>query len=334
MSAVEGVYYSTECECYYQGNIAPYMWWTGPPPFGQGQSTTPTTIWSGKSFYASRTMSSQFWVSQTNFTNNFLPVPADSASNIPDFVDNYETDRVTVSWSPGGMYADPVKPLDEYEVGDTLECFADAFPTAQFEWHNTRTNDRFLNSLFVIPATWLGTEQAMRCIATNIINNLPYTNEMFIQVNVPLPTTTPEPTTPTTTTPPLPESSCLDLSGRWRSIGPTPAVMCVEEDSESGLIHGVMRNATDSFWLDVVGQVDLPGHNHASWTAIWPLNRAVSTFIGECSRCFGVETLLMNVISRSKGGPPCATPGEIRYSEQYHFERHPIDYCPPITIPT
>jgi len=331
---MEGVYYSHECETYFQGNIAPFMYWHGPQPFGQGQSTTGGTVWSGMAFYASRTMNSQFWTSRTNFTNSFLPVPGDSASNVPTFEEDMDTVRITVNWSPQSMSSNPSNPSDNYNVGDSIECFADAFPTAQFEWQNTRTIERFLNSVFVIPLTWLGTEQLMRCMATNVINGLPYSNEHFKVVNVPTPTTTPEPTTtPTTTTPP-PVSNCFDLSGRWESTGPTNALMCIEIDSESGNLNGVLRNATDTFWLDVVGAADHPTYHHASWTAIWPLNRAVSSFIGECSRCEGREVLLVNAISRSKGGPPCATPGEIRYTEQYEFVRSAIPNCPPITIPT
>jgi hypothetical protein len=334
MAALEGTYYSHECETHYSGNIAPYMRWAGPDPFTQIQSITPTTVWSGMAFYANRAMHNLLWQSRSNFTDNFGPVPGDTADNVPTFEMTHDTDRITVNWAPQNMYADPVKPLDEYEVGDTMECFADAFPTASYEWQNTRTNERFLNSIFIIPSAWLGTEQAMRCIATNTINGLSRSNELFMQVNVPVPTTPTPSTTTTTTTPPPPVSACLDLSGRWMSTGPTHAVMCLEMDDSSGAIHGVLRNATDTFWLDVVGGTDIPNHDHASFTAIWPLNRAVTAFIAECSRCDGVELLLMNAISRTKGGPPCGTPGQILYTDQYEFVRHAVPWCPPITIPT
>jgi hypothetical protein len=334
LAAVEGVYYSHECETYFQGNILPFMRWQGPEPFGQGISRTPGIVWNGMAFYASRTMHNLFWTSHRNFTDDFLPVPGDSATNVPTHNEDYDSVRIVVNWAPANMYSNPVNPMDIYEVGDVIECVADAFPSAQYEWHNTRTGERFLNSIFVIPMTWLGTEQAMRCIATNVINGLPYVNEHFKTVNVPTPTTTPEPTTPTTTTTPPPVSNCFDLSGRWESRGPTPALLCLEVDTSQGNVHGVLRNATDTFWLDVVGQADHPSYDHASWTAIWPLNRAVTSFIGECSRCDGQEILLVNAISRSKGGPPCATPGEIRYTEQYEFVRSAVPTCPPITIPT
>jgi hypothetical protein len=333
-AAVEETYYTHVCETHYQGRIAPFMQWTGPDPFTQFQTTTPTTVWSGMAFYSSRTMNNQFWQSRLNFTNNFLPVPGDTADNIPTLEQTHTTDRITVNWAPQAMYADPVKPLNEYEVGDSITCFADAFPTASYQWQNLDTGDVFPTSIFVIPQSWLGGEYVMRCLATNTINGLPRSSQLFLQVNVPFPTTPTTPTTTTTTTPPPPVSACHDLTGRWMSTGPTHAVMCMEVDSSSGSVTGVLRNATDVFWLDVVGSTDLPSHHHASFTAIWPQNRAVTAFIGECSRCNGVEVLLLNAISRSKGGPPCGTPGQIQYTEQYEFIRHNVPWCPPISFPT
>jgi len=231
------------------------------------------------------------------------------------------------------MYAAPVTPNNEYQPGDTIECFADAFPEPTYEWHNTRTGERY-GKTSTVQTSWLGFEQVLRCIASNIINGLPFIQEMAIIVNVPVPTTTPEPTSPTTTTTPPPVSYCNDISGRWMSTGPSHAVMCLEVDKSSGMVQGVLRNDTDVFWLDIVGTTDLPLHDHLTFSAIWPLNRAVSSFIGECSRCDGREVLLVNAISRSKGGPPCGTPGQIQYTVQYQFERHAIPTCPPISFPT
>lgn len=331
---LEGDYYTIECTTRYQGMISPNMQWTGPPPFGQAQSDSGTTVWNGLSFYADRTMNQQFFTSQVNFTDYFLPVPVDTADNIPDFEEFYDSVRLNVYWPPKNMYAEPIKPNDEYLVGDSLECFADAFPTASFQWHNLRTNERFASSIFTIPAEWEGESQTMRCEATNTINGLPQTNDLYIPVNVPAPTTTTPPTTtPTTTTPPA-VANCLDLTGRWEATAPIPAQMCVEVNETSGNVHAVIRNDTDTFWVDLVGLTTVPDYDHVSFTGIWPLNRAISTFISECSRCFGEEHLIINAISRSKGGPPCATPGEINYSQEYHFFRNPAISCPPITIPT
>jgi len=331
---LEDQYYTSECIVDFKGNIVPYMRWRGPQPFGQAQTNTATRCWSGKSFYAHRTMTGQKFISTVNFTNNF-PVPEDTADNIPDHEHEWEDGpRLFVNWSPKNMYADPVKPLNEYEVGDVLECFADAYPTASFQWHNLRTNERTDGSLFTIHSGFVGFEQLMRCEATNLINGMVYTGELLITVRVPEPTTPTTPsTTPTTTTAP-PVSDCLDLTGRWESVQPLTSAMCIEIDKETGNFHGVVRNHTDTFWVDLVGMTDVPNYSHVSFTGIWPLNRAVSTFIAECSRCYGDEHLIVSAISRSKGGPPCATPGEIHYSQEYHFFRNPQITCPPITIPT
>jgi hypothetical protein len=110
--------------------------------------------------------------------------------------------------------------------------------------------------------------------------------------------------------------------------------MCVEVNATTGRIHGILRNASDTFWVDLVGLTQLDSFDHSTFTGIWPENRAVSTMIGECSRCNGVENLLVSAISRTKGGPPCATPGVINYSQEYEFHRNPAITCPPITIPT
>lgn len=329
---LEGIYYTTECIIDYAGNIAPHGHWEGPQPFGQAQSDNGNRVWSGMSFYAHRTMTQQYWRNTYNFTDSFLPVPSDTAQNVPIFEQIEDSLRITVYWSPQNMYADPMQ--DSYQPGDTIECFADAFPTASFEWHNLRTNERFPGSLLTIPLEWQGFDQTLRCQAINTISGAQYSNDLYIPANVPAPTTTPTTTTPTTTTPPPAVSDCFNLTGRWESVGPTRAYMCLEVLGENGNIHGVLRNDTDTFWVDLIGVTDLAHYDHASFTGIWPLNRAVSTFIGECSRCHGVEHLLVNAVSRAKGGPPCATPGQINYSLQYDFLRNPSIDCPPITIPS
>lgn len=328
---LEDIYYTVECILDFGGNLVPHAHWEGPYQFGQASSNTDTRLWTGMSFFANRTMSRQYWTLTLNFTGDFLPVPVDTADNIPDWMETYDTMRIEVYWPPQDMYASPQK--DDYLVGDVIECFADAFPSAGFTWHNLRTNERIPGSLLTIPQSWEGTSQTLRCQAVNVINGAEYSNDLYIPGNVPGPTTTPTTTTPTTTTPPPAVSNCFNLTGRWESIGPTPAYMCLEVLGENGNIHGVLRNDTDTFWVDLIGLTEVNTYDHASFTGIWPLNRAVSTFIGECSRCHGVEHLLINAVSRSKGGPPCATPGEINYSLQYDFLRNPSIVCPPITIP-
>jgi hypothetical protein len=328
---MEGQYYTTECILDYGGNLIPNLRWTGPPPFGQAQSNTGNRCWSGMSFYSDRTMQQQNWESTVNFTGYFLPPPVDMASNIPTFESKYFTPRIDVRWPPKSMYATPIEA--EYQVGDVIECFADAFPTASFEWHNLRTNERIDGSLLTIRSQWVNFNQTLRCQATNTIDQLPYSNDFTIPVNVVPPPTTPTTTPPPTTTTPPAVSSCLNLAGRWESLAPLRASMCIEINATNGRIHGVLRNASDTFWVDLVGLTNTDNYDHATFTGIWPENRAVSSLIGECSRCHGVENLVVSAISRSKGGPPCATPGTIYYSQEYEFFRNPSISCPPITIP-
>lgn len=333
---VEGTYYTYECTVPYRGNIAPNMRWSGPGTFGQAQSDNGVRVWNGMSFYADRIMTNQYWTSLTNFTDEFIPDPSnpDRAENVPDYEDRYDTGRIQVNWPPKDMYADPVKPLNEYDVGDQLECFADAFPSASYEWHNLRTNERITDSVLIIPQAWEGFENPMRCDASNFINGFRYNREHHITVKVRLPPTTPTTTPATTTTPPPAVSQCFNLVGRWESTKPTPAFMCLEVNQTTGNIHGVLRNSSNTYWIDLIGSTNVPGYDHASFTGIWALNQAVSTFIGECSRCHGVEHLIVSAISRSKGGPPCGTPGQIFYSQEYEFLRNPTIQCPPITQPS
>jgi len=199
--------------------------------------------------------------------------------------------------------------------------------------HNLRTNERIDGSLFTIPPEWEGFENPMRCDCYNTINGFRFNRELHIQVIVPIPPTTPTTTPPTTTTPPPAEAPCTNLAGRWESAAPLDAYLCIEVNTTNGNVNAVLRNHTDTYWLDLIGSTNLPTYDHISFTAIWALNRAVSTFIGECSRCYGEEHMIVNAISRSKGGPPCGQPGEIFYSQEYHFVRNPAVLCPPITIP-
>jgi hypothetical protein len=331
--AVEDVYYTYECRMKYGGPVSPNMRWSGPLPFGQAQSDNGQEVWSGLSFYADRLMATQHWTSLANFTESALPPPPDTAINVPDYSHSFDTPRLQVNWPPQDINVEGVKPLNEYLVGDLLECVADAFPTGTFTWHNLRTNERIDGSLLTIPPEWLGTNNPMRCEVYNSINGFRYNREHPVTVNVPIPLTTPTTTPPTTTTPPPAVAPCLNLTGRWESAKPLAAYMCLEV-SDFGNIHGVIRNATDTYWIDLVGSTNLPTFDHASFTGIWALNRAVSTFIGECSRCFGEENLLVSAISRTKGGPPCGQPGDIFYSQEYEFKRNPTVSCPPITAPT
>jgi hypothetical protein len=338
LAVIERQSITAECIIDYRGNLIPFMRWNGPPPFAQIQSSTPTASYSAMQAYADRTMHANYWQSVTNFTEPTTPPADDAATNVPDFVNNYNSPRVTVHWTPTITHVTGVKPLNEYYVGDELECGIDAFPSPAAEWTNIRTGESYSGTTLTIQPHWLGLSQQMRCQAMNIINNMPFSDDYFIQVNVVSPPTTPTTTPPTTTTPPPAEADCDIITGHWESIHPLNAHLCIEIDTSPqvggfGNLHGVLRNSTDVFWVDLMGAFDTQDRSHASWTGIWPQNRYVAGFIGECSKCHGVEHLLVSAISRTKGGPPCATPGEIQYSQEFEFVRSSSITCPPISIP-
>jgi len=187
IAALEDTYYWMECEILFKGNIRPKWFWHGPPPFGQLDDWKNEIGWSGMAFYANRSMDGQHWTLRLNFTDSFLPVPADSATNIPTFVDEFDTDTVVINWVPKSISSSPSNPANNYEVGETIECTVDAFPAAEFRWQNMRTLEILHpGSTFVIPSSWQGFEQIMRCTATNIINDWPYANALMKQVNVPI----------------------------------------------------------------------------------------------------------------------------------------------------
>jgi len=94
-------------------------------------------------------------------------------------------------------------------------------------------------------------------------------------------------------------SDCNIITGHWESTFPLNARLCIEVDESPevggfGNLHAVLRNGTDVFWIDLVGAFDTQDRSHASWTGIWPQNRYVAGFIGECHRCHGEEPRLLS----------------------------------------
>lgn len=237
-----------------------------------------------------------------------------------------------VFWGPVSHTVTPQKP--EYEPGDVLTCNADAFPFATYLWQNMITNEIFVGTTITVMDNWRGQVVVVRCEARNTIEGQIYSSNVFQNCSVPA-LTTPTTTTPTTTTTPPPAvAECTDLTGAWISTNPTAASLCVRLDlSNNGLMTGLLKNSTDTYWVDILGRAQADKFDQVGFNGIWPLNIGVSSFVGECHRCFGIETLLVNVVSKAKG-TLCGVPGVTQYTTQYLFERdfRGLIRCP--NIPT
>jgi len=332
---LDGSYQVNDCGIIYTGGLIPNMTWTGVGPFAQAYGSTSSLVWSGMHFNVTRDMEARAHQCETSFTGYFLPVDEDTANNIPSYYFVHQTRQMFVYWGPMDMDATGQKPY--YEAGDTLTCTGDAWPPATFFWQNMRTNQITQGPTITIDAAWVGFNQSLRCEARNTIEGTIYSQNIFIAADVPQPTTTTPPTTPTTTTPPPAVSPCTDPTGGWVSTAPTAASLCIGVDfNNNGALTGLLKNATDTYWVDIVGRTQINLYSQIGWNGIWPANIGVSSFIGECHRCFGVENLLVNVGGRNHGqltgGGVCGTAGDTRYTTQYHFYRSTTLQCP--TIPT
>ena len=323
-------YQSHDCVLDYRGVIIPNITWAGPGPFNQAYVSTDNSVWCGMHFNVSRTMDSEAHQAITYFTDDFLPVDANTADNIPTYTRVYQGRQMFVYWGPTNTRAGPIKP--QYEPGDILTCVTDSFPDSTYNWANMRTLEVIPGPTVRIEEAWRGFNQTMRCEARNDIEGTTYAENLFIPVDVP-PLTTPTTTTPApTTTPPPAVSDCGDLTGAWLSTNPTQASLCVRLNLESqGLLTGLMLNHTDTYWIDIVGRAQSNRFDQVGFNGIWPAHIGVSSFVGECHRCFGEEQLLVNVISRSVGDT-CGVQGPTRYTSQYLFTRTTAIKCP--NLPT
>jgi hypothetical protein len=306
------------------------MSWSGPLPFGQLYVASPNTVWAGMQFNVTRDMDTRAHVLTSHFTGYFLPAAGDSADNVPDYSQIYQGRQMFVYWGPTGLAASPLK--QKYEVGDVITCTSDAFPPATYFWQNLRTNQITAGATVRIEEAWQGYNQSMRCEARNTIEGTVYSNNIFIPVDVNVITTPTTTLPPTTTTPPPAEAPCTDLSGAWVSTNPTSASLCVRINTGMrGILTGLLKNGTDTYWVDIIGRTQEDQFDQVGFNGIWPADIGVSSFIGECHRCFGVEQLLVNVVSRNKG-PPCGNPGWIRYTTQYVFTRSSTLQCPNLPL--
>jgi hypothetical protein len=297
-NVLENQNFTIECIMYYQGGFSPSMTWTGPPPFNSASNPpNPTTVWSGVAYQVNRMMDTRAFECRTNFTNE-LAVPPTSASNLPTWSHLHRAPQIFVFWGPKNMMTIPEKPF--YEVGETITCSADAHPPPSYQWQNMRTLEWYPGAVYTVLASDQGFNQSIRCQAMNLIQGFVYSDNRFISVYVPLPTTPTTPTTtPPTTTQPL-ESNCLVLSGQWVSETPyAELILDVIPGGQLGEVYGIMKNETDTMWIEVVGTVKRGDNALIGLTALRPFDDGVTGLVGECHRCRGEEVIITDGMWRS-----------------------------------
>lgn len=315
----EDQYYTIDCSVHYRGNVAPTITWFGPEPDNIGSSVGNNTAWSAVSLNMTRHMDAQRFRAYFNFTEAGF-IQTEFASNVPTWNFTYETADLYVQWSPKSMYYVPVQA--SYEIGDHIDCHADANPAATYYIQNLGTHETWDGNRVTITEQMVGV-QALRCNAANNISDTIYTNDLFFNITVNPRTTTPVPTTPTTTTPPPAEEPCGDLTGRWLAEQPHKVDMCLEINNDNyGRIVGVMRNATDTNFIEIRGRIVPHKYNQVGLTGIWPVNIGTLTFIGICNKCNGVEMLQMNgIVRRGTDNVACDDPGPASYTADYLFHK-------------
>jgi hypothetical protein len=294
-TVIEHSLYSSECHVDYRGHLTPSFQWFGPAGyFMQNGTRPPNAVWSWMYFTAVRDIHGAAFYHDTDFKE--IQVDPGYATNLPTYTHRHTGPILFVAWPPNIINITPIKPF--YEVGDVLLCSPDSNPASTVQWQNMR--DLSLappGPTFTVTADLLGTEQQMRCTANLLIDGSFYTNNVFVDVNVPGITTTPTTTTPGPTTPPPADGPCQLLNGRWNSGSPS-ATMCIEVDTKGNLAV-IIRNGTELYFVTGRGKTVYEDYKHIGFTAHWP-NTGVGAFAGECHSCFGNEVLLMSGLSRNK----------------------------------
>jgi hypothetical protein len=327
---VEGIHYTVECLWTFGASdgIAPYPHWTGPGDFNQINIDNPGSIESGIGFDVQKVMDAKSFRMTTNFTSDgFVDSECTNcATNIPDFYHTYNTMTLFVRYGPQDVSYSPVK--SAYEVGEVLTCHADAVPLPTFMWTDMINNVDYHQQTLTTTTAMIGSA-ILRCQVTNVVSsaNIFVNTTIFAKTTPPTPTTTPMPTTP----PPV--SNCLDLTGRWeyQRSADSKAVLCmyVDGDDDLGFIQGLFWNdtMTETYYMDIVGRTRNNIYDETGLVGIWPLDVGVSAFAIECHRCYGEETLLMNVVSRTSTDDEfCGDGGDIITGVEYEFQRVPWSY--------
>lgn len=319
---LEGQNHTMECSVFYQGNISPMMTWSGPGTFRTGGVVNPDNLLQAVTFTVDRRIDTQVFSCQTNFSdvisvNNIEP---GDATNSPDTSFTYISPQIFVQWGAKNTYAIPVKAV--YDVADVLICYSDAFPPAIYQWTNMRTLLVISTTQqLVVDETFIAFTTTVRCTASNIIQGSLYSDNYFLDIAVPAPTTTTPAPPITTTTPPPAVAPCEDLTGRWQAVDPD-AQLCLSVNVSNGRLIGLARNATDPFFIEINGRTLAGNYDTVGFNGLWFFNLVVSGFVGECHRCSGNDVLLVNALSRSQLlAPDCGVAFNIRLGGIYTFYR-------------
>jgi hypothetical protein len=323
---IEGQYYTNECQVRFKASpgIAPIMTWTGPDPFNSGSRTTNDTVASAMEFTVERSMDAQNYRCKTNFTTAGFIAP-DSAANAPTWSHQYNGNQMFAHWAPTNITAWPIQAA--YEIGDTVTCWADANPTAVYQWQSLRTSEFWYAATFETREDMVG-YQLMRCTARNSMQGYDYTKDLFVDVYVNAKTTTAAPTTPSTTTPVPAVAPCNDLTGRWEAVNPNASLCLTVDHANDARLLGLYLNASNTYWLQLTGRTREGKYDESGWALIWPSTSVgVSSFAAECHACYGDETMLANSISRTtKDSAFCAGGNNVFGSPQYTFKRVPTSW--------
>lgn len=325
---LEGSNYVAECVMHFRSGygVEPLITFSGPEPFLRLNAVSNKTVYAGASFTVSRDMQSMVYSSLFNFTRKGFESP-NSATNIPDWTYTWQTPKIDVRWGPKNLYISP--DLSEYEVGSVVTCFADALPQALIYWQNIDTSEIWFSESIVIRADLVGSNN-MRCHAQNIINDVVYFNDFFTVFNVKPVATTPIHGSTTVMTTPAPESYCNDLSGRWQSYNPRATLCMWIDNSANGVVSGLFRNETDTYWHDIYGRAQVNTFDQGGFTTVGPGKLGVTSFVLECKACYGVETMTVSPLLRSSSSAnanECGNAGVKNILPDYKFYR--VDNAPP-----
>jgi len=321
---LEDQYYTIECVVGFRGNAHPAMTWTGPDSslgdWGQATGSSNTTVWSGVNMDMTRNFDTQTFSVLVNFTGQGFVGNPNSANNIPLWNFTYSTQPLIVQWGPKNMYRVPE--YDSYEIGQTVECWADANPSADYFWRNLDTLETWYGQRLYASDELVGTHR-MQCHANNTILDEQHHADYFFEFTV-NPRTTPTTTMPpTTTTAPPAESPCDDLTGRWTATEPHLVDMCLEVDNaHNGRILGILRNETDPYFVEIRGRIKPYDYSQLGLTGVWPANIGTLAFNGICRKCYGKEVLQITGIGRKVTDNPSCTDMGTRYTfPDYAFSR-------------